>query len=176
MRATLISGIFATVASIAMADASSTAPVHDINITADVPTVTVSPRQAGRTTMRLPGLTYEISVTVNCETNWQPDSVSISVADSRASISAEELQASKELSLQLRIPSNQIAPLRVEHFCVDGGADDPDAVSTNSIKIPGVVSAQASLRCSTESTNSMMYVSKPLDVLLECTVPEQAVD
>ena len=174
MRAALITGIFATVASIAIA--AETVPVHDIKITADVPTVTVSPRRAGRTTMRLPGLTYEISVTVNCETNWQPDSVSISVADSRASISAEELQASKELGLQLRIPSNQIAPLRVENFCVDGGADDVDAISPNNITIPGVVSAQASLRCSTESTNSIMYVSKPLDVLLECTLPEQAVD
>ena len=176
MRATLISGIIATVASIAITDASSTVPVHDIKITADMPTVTVSPRRAGRTSMRLPGLTYEISVTVNCETNWQPDSVSISVADSRVSISAEELLVSKELGLQLRIPSNQIAPLRVEHFCVEGSADDPDIVSPNSITIPGVLSAQASLRCSSESTNSMMYVSKPLDVLLECAVPEQATD
>lgn len=174
MRAALFSGFFAIVASIAIA--AETVPVHNIEITADVPTVTVSPRRAGRTTMRLPGLTYEFSVTVDCETNWQPDSVSISVADSRASISAEELQASRELGLQLRIPSNQIAPLRVEHFCVDGGADDVDAISPNSITIPGVVSAQASLRCVSESTNSMMYVSKPLDVLLECAVPERATD
>jgi hypothetical protein len=174
MRAALITGIFATVVSIAIA--AETVPVHNIEITADVPTVTVSPRRAGRTIMRLPSLTYEISVAVNCETNWQPGSVSVSVADSRASISAEELQASKELSLQLRIPSNQIAPLRVEHFCVDGGSNEPGVVSPNSITIPGVVSAQASLRCVTESADSMMYVSKPLDVLLECTVPERAAD
>lgn len=174
MRAALFSGVFAIVASIAIA--AETVPVHNIEITADVPAVTVSPRRAGRTTMRLPSLTYEFSVTVDCETNWRPDSVSISVADSRASISAEELQASRELDLQLRIPSNQIAPLRVEHFCVDGGAEDADAISPNSITIPGVVSAQASLRCVSESTNSMMYVSKPLDVLLECAVPERATD
>ena len=169
MRAAIISGIFATIVSIELT--AETVPVHDIDITADVPTVTVAPRPAGRTTMRLPGLTYEMSVTVDCEANWQPDSVSISVADSRASISAEELQASRELGLQLRIPSNQIAPLRVEHFCVDG-----DTVSPNRITIQGVVSAQASLRCVTETTNSMMYVSKPLDVVLECAVPERAAD
>ena len=173
MRAALTSSIFAAVASIAIADTSSTVPVHNIEITADVPTVTVSPRQARHTTTKLPGLTYQLSVTVDCETNWQPDSVSISVADSRASISAEELQAGAELDLQLRIPSNQIAPLRVEHFCLDGGADEN---SPNSITIPGVVSAQASLRCVTESTKSIMYVSKQLDVLLECAVPERATD
>ena len=171
MRAALISSIFATVASIAIA--AETVPVHNIEITADVPTVTVSPRQTGHTTTQLPDLTYRLSVTVDCETNWQPDSVSISVADSRASISAEELQAGGELDLQLRIPLNQIAPLRVEHFCFDGGEV---AISPNSITIPGVVSAQASLRCVTESTKSIMYVSKPLDVLLECAVPERATD
>jgi len=174
MRAALINGIFATVASIAIA--TETVPVHDIDITADVPTVTVAPRPAGRTTMRLPGLTYELSVTVDCEANGQPDSVSISVADSRASISAEELQASRELGLQLRIPSNQIAPLRLEHFCVDDGTDHSGSFSPNRIMIQGVVSAQASLRCVTETTNSMMYVSKPLDIMLECAVPERAVD
>ena len=174
MRAALISSIFATVASIAIA--AETVPVHNIEITADVPTVTVSPRQTGHTTTQLPDLTYRLSVTVDCETNWQPDSVSISVADSRASISAEELQAGGELDLQLRIPSNQIAPLRVEHFCFDGGADGADAISPNGITIPGVVSAQASLRCVTESTKSIMYVSKPLDVLLECAAPERATD
>ena len=115
MRPALTFGILATVVSIAIA--AETAPVHNIGITADVPTVTVSPRRPDRTTIRIPGLTYEMSLTVDCEANWRPDSVSISVADSRASLNAEQLQVSRELGLELRIPSNQIAPLRVEHFC-----------------------------------------------------------
>ena len=174
MRPAAIFGILATVVSIAIA--AETAPVHNIGITADVPTVTVSPRRPGRTTIHLPGVTYEMSVTVDCEANWRPDSVSISVADSRASFDAEQLQVSRELRLELRIPSNQIAPLRVEHFCIVDGGKEPGTIGRNKITIPGVLSAQASLRCATQSTKSIMYVTKPLDVLLECAVPEAATD
>ena len=117
-----------------------------------------------------------MSLTVDCEANWRPDSVSISVADSRASLNAEQLQVSRELGLELRIPSNQIAPLRVEHFCIVGGEDEQGTANRNEITIHGVVSAQASLRCASQSTESIVYVTKPLDVLLECAVPEQATD
>ncbi len=174
MRPALTFGILATVVSIAIA--AETAPLHIIGITADVPTVIVSPRRPGRTTMRLPGLTYELSVTVDCAANWLPDSVSISIADSRAYFSAEQLRASRELGLELQIPSNQLAPLRVEHFCIAADDSEPREAGPNKITIPGVVSAQASLRCATESTESIMYVSKPMDVLLECSVPERATD
>jgi hypothetical protein len=64
----------------------------------------------------------------------------------------------------------------VEHFCIAADDSEPREVGPNKITIPGVVSAQASLRCATESTESIMYVSKPLDVLLECSVPERATD
>ena len=170
MRPAPILGLLATAASIAIA--AETEPVHDIRVTADVPTVTVSPRQAGRMTMHLPSLTYALTVSVDCEANWQPDSVSISVADSRASLNAEQLQADRELNLELMVPSNQIAPLRIEKFCIAGSQEMSDAANQNSVMVSGVMSAQASLRCATESAQSTMYVTKPLDVLLECAVPE----
>ena len=176
MRPVITIGILTTVASITIGAASSTAPVHNIEITADVPTITVSPRRPGRTSMQLPSLTYELSVIVECEANWHPESVSISVADSRATLTADQLQTSTRPGLKLLIPSNQIAPLRVEYFCIVGGGDEPGTVRPNTITIPGVMSAQASLRCVTESTKSTMYVSKPLDVILECATPERAAD
>ena len=172
MRPALLTGFVAIAASIATA--TETEPVHNIEITADVPTVQVSPRRAGRISMRLPSLTFALNVTVLCDKNWQPDSMSVSVADSMTSFNAEQLQASRELGLELRIPSNQISPLRVEQFCIAGGSDDPDKINRNKITIPGVVSAQASLRCATESTKSIIYVTEPLDVVLECVVPDPA--
>ena len=167
MRPALIIGFVATVVPIAIA--AETEPVHSIGITANAPTVTVSPRRAGRVLMRLPNLTYALTVAVVCETNWRPDSVYISVADSGASLDAKQLQAGGELKLELRIPSNQIAPLRMEKFCIADDVDAPDAAIQNRITVPGVMSAQASLRCATESEQSTIYVTEPLDVVLECT-------
>ena len=169
MRPTLLFGFVAAVISVAFA--TEPEPVHDIRISADVPTVTVAPRPAGRLSMRLPSLTYALTVTVECDANWQPDSVTISIADSRISFNAEQLQADRELKLELRVPSNQIAPLRIEQFCISGEKAKPDTADQNRITVPAVMSAQASLRCATESAQSIMYVTKPLDVMLECAVP-----
>jgi len=171
MRPALIFGFVATIAPVSFA--AEAEPVHDFGISADVPIVTVAPRRAGRMTMSLPGLTYAMTLTVDCDTNWQPDSVSISVADSRTSFNAEQLQAGRELNLELRIPSIQIAPLRVEKFCVVSDLNTPEALIQNRITVPGVLSAQASLRCATDSEQSMLYVTKPLDVVLKCDAPEE---
>ena len=172
MRPALIIGFVTAVT----AFATETEPAHDIRVTADIPTVMVTPRRAGRMTMRLPSLIYAMTVSVDCEPNWQPDSVSINVADSRASFNAEQLQAGRELKLELRIPSSQIAPLRVEQFCIAGDKDIPERLEPNSITVLGVLSAQASLRCATESRQSTMYMIQPLDIQLECAVPESTED
>lgn len=169
MRPALLIGFVAAVNSVAFT--AEPEPVHEIRISADIPTVTVAPRPAGRTSVRLPSLTYALTVTVECGANWQPDSVTINIADSRTSFNAEQLQADTELKLELRVPSNQIAPLRIEQFCVNDENEKPDTADQNIIMIPAVMSAQASLRCATESAQSIMYVTKPLDVMLECAMP-----
>ncbi len=170
MRPSLILCSVAIVASAAIA--TETEPVHEIGITANVPSVTVTPRRAGPILMRLPSLTYALTVAVECGANWQPESVTISVADSGASLGAEELRAGKELKLELRIPSNQIAPLRMEKFCIANDMDGPDATIESRITVAGVMSAQASLRCATKSEQTTMYVTKLLDVVLECGAPD----
>jgi hypothetical protein len=170
MRTALFFGLLAPVAAIlAVAE-----PLHHIEITADVPSVEVARRQPGRVMMQLPNLTFAMNVTVECETNWRPDSVSISVADTRVTFAAEQLRPGRELTLELRIPSNQLSPLHVEHFCVATDHDEPATGDRNSMRISGVVSAQASLRCATDSKKSITYITKPLDILLECAGPEQA--
>jgi len=170
MRPALILGFVATVASIAIA--TEMERVHEIGITASVPTVTVTPRRAGHILMRIPSLTYALTVAVDCGADWQPDSVSISVADSGASLDAKQLQAGKELKLELRIPSNQIAPLRIEKFCIADDTNSPDATIQNRITIAGVMSAQASLRCATAFEQATIYVTELLDVVLECGAPD----
>ncbi len=170
MRPAFTIGFVAVV--VTVATVAATEPRQHIELTADVPTVTVAPRPPGQLAVQLPNLTYDLAVTVDCKANWVPDSVSISVADSGASLDAERLQAGEDLKLELRIPANQIAPLRIEDFCTIDEMDVPDAAIQESIFVPGFMSAQASLRCATDSEQSTMYVTKPLDVVLECAAPE----
>ena len=170
MRQVLTIGF--VVAVVTVATSAATEPPHNIELTADVPTVTVAPRPPGQLVVHLPGLSYAMTVTIDCTANWVPDSVSISVADSGTSLDAEQLQAGVELELELRIPANQIAPLRIEKFCTVDDKDVHDTANQERIYVPGFMSAQASLRCATDSEQLTMYVTKPLDVVLKCAAPE----
>ncbi|MFQ5547925.1 MAG: hypothetical protein ACE5FV_06525 [Woeseia sp.] len=173
MRSAFLLGIVTTVLSIDVA--ADPRPAQRIYITADIPTVPVQPRRAGRVAFRLPTLTYALTLTSYCDENWQPASVSINVADSRMSIDAEQLRSHEAIDVQLRIPSNQIAPLRIERFCVE---EDMDGIRPDDrfVTIPAALSAQASLLCVLESERSITYVTKPLDVTLECQAPEVAAE
>lgn len=183
MRAALLFGFMATVCSVAVL--AEPRPVAGIEISADVPTVTVTPRRAGRFALRLPTLTYTLTLTAYCEENWHPASVSISIADSRKSLDAEQLEQAAVLDLQLQVPSNQIAPVRIERFCIEddqkefqpgdtGDNKDLAGAAENTVIISAALSAQASLLCATDSEQSITYITKPLDVMLECSVPEPA--
>jgi hypothetical protein len=160
--------LFAALGSAALA--TEPQPVHRIEILADVPTVAVAPRRPGRFAMRLPSLNYELTMTANCDEDWRPDSVSVSVADSSKSFDAEQLQVGDSIEFDLQIPATQIGPLRLEHFCIS----DEDFIAANEAKITieSVLSAQASLLCATDTERTIRYVTVPLDVSLECVRPE----
>lgn len=146
--------------------ADDSEPRQRIEIIADVPSVVVAPRRPGPFMMQLPNLTYSLSLTAECVDNWKPDSVSVNVADSRTSFRADALPPTGSLQFELLVPSKQIGPLRLERFCIVG--IDEDLQSNDRITIPSVLSAQASLRCASDSASSIRYVTVPLDVSLEC--------
>ena len=163
--------LFAAVA--VVSSAAEPGAVHKIVISVDVPTVVVEPRRPGRYAMHLPGLTYAVTLTTDCDGDSQAKSVSISVADSRLSFDAQELQNATALQFHLQIPSRQIAPLRIEDFCI---RSDAGIAYQESLTVSAVLSAQGSLRCASETGESIKYVTKPLDVMLECDVSEPADD
>ena len=182
MRTKLLLGFLATVFPVVVP--AEPRPVQGIEISVNVPTVMVTPRRAGRfVLLRLPSLTYALTLTTFCDKNWQPASVSVSIADSGKSFNAQQLQGVAMLETKLQIPAIQIAPLPVEQFCIKdkqkefqpGNADDnetPSGTNANKITISSVLSAQASLLCATESEQFITYVTKPLDVTLECNTNE----
>jgi hypothetical protein len=127
-------------------------------------------RTPGRNTLRLPTLEYRFEIQVNCAENRSPGSLSLSVADTRKSLVAEEITANGPTQVKLKIPAGQIAPLVIENFCVDDGAGESngDGDSRQRITIPSALSAQASLLCENDDDKVMTYVSRPLDVDLVC--------
>jgi hypothetical protein len=111
---------------------------------------------------------------VDCDESWNPDSVLISVADSRVSFNAEQLRARDSLQFELQVPSQQIGPLRLEQFCVAN--EQANTADDSTIIVQSVLSAHVSLLCASDSEQSIRYVAVPLDVSLECVVPDPAED
>ena len=155
-------------------------PAQVIEISVNVPTVMVTPHHTDHfISLQLPSLIYDLTLTTFCDKNWQPISVSVSIADSGKSFNARQLQGTAILKTQLQIPAMQIAPLPVEQFCIKNkqeklqpgntnNNETPSGSNRNKITISSVLSAQASLLCATETEQSITYVTKSLDVTLEC--------
>lgn len=116
--------------------------------------------------MRLPTLSFEFTVDASCSDGKAPDSLSLSIADTRVTNSLDSDTGSR-LELTVSVPAAQIGPIAVNQFCA---ADNPDSVQDEraTLRIPAVLSAQAALLCASESGNEMIYTSESLDVLLRC--------
>jgi hypothetical protein len=151
--------------------ATASVQVEDsLSIGADAPVVPLSPRAPGRHTLRLPALEFRFAIQVRCAADRSPESLSLSVADTRKSFAADEIVANGSTEFKLRIPAGQIAPLVIEGFCVarDDGSHERNSDSRDRLTIPAALSAQASLLCASDGERAMTYVSRPLDVALVC--------
>ena len=52
-------------------------------------------QQAGRKLVRLPDIEFRLGITMYCANSGQPESLSITIADTHRTLRAEELQATK---------------------------------------------------------------------------------
>jgi len=146
---------------------------NDLQVAADTPAITVSTRSGRRNFMRLPALEFAFVIETSCRADLVPQAVSLSIADTRVTVSADELSSGLPLEISLRIPAAQIAPIAVNRFCtIDDAADD--ARKNKPVRISSVLSAQASLLCAGETSSEMIYVAESLDVMLRCEIDEPA--
>lgn len=144
----------------------------ELVISAVAPEVSVERRDTGRNFIRLPSLEYAFVIDARCRADLLPRSLSLSVADTRVSISADDIPSAAPVELTVRIPANQIAPVAVDKFCVTTDAEAPGSDRLpNAIKIMSVLSAQASLLCASDGQTEMTYASQPIDVTLSCELP-----
>lgn len=122
----------------------------------------VQPLAEGRRLLRLPALEFEFGIDASCGPDHAVASVSISIADTRKTLSDGEFQDNTVTNATIRLPARQIAPIAVDGFC-------PEAQSeSSSLLIQDAVTAQVSLRCAGAEGESITYASRSLDVTVVC--------
>lgn len=135
-------------------------------VSSSTPDVNIKTRTSDRYSIRLPALQYEFQLEIDCEAGYEPDSVLLSVADTRKRFAVNEMPSDSDSGFSLKIPASQIAPLSVEGFCLASGSGGQQ--ETDRVTVRGILSAQVSLLCSGDDDQQLMYASQSLDVTLNC--------
>ena len=142
-----------------------------VTISASTPQVVVQSRANDRVAVKLPSLKFEFVVEPYCAAGSGVESVVVSVADSQKRVPASQLAADADRTIEMTVPAKQIAPLRVEEFCLV--SENSAETIAREVTIRGVLSAQVSLLCVTEDgTQSISYSSAGLDASLACADAE----
>lgn len=152
--------------------AQGLASADRLELAAATPEITVSTRPAGRNFLNLPGLTYDFVIDLACSEGHRAESLSLSIADTRITLGAERLAGSAPVTIDMSVPAGQIGPVALAGFCVL--EDDDEPASRQSLTIPAVLSAQASLLCASESVSRRTYASRTLDIVIHCDADQDA--
>ena len=140
-------------------------------------TATIRSSDDGRQLIRLPELTFAVSIEAHCDAidgvhgdvlrdvsdnaQGNVESVSISVSDTHTTISGDEFSERQIVETELRIPRRQIAPM-----AVDGVCQNRDEFTSQFVK--GALTAHASLNCTLNGERSIIYQTIPVDVVVTC--------
>lgn len=150
---------------------------NSLLMTADTPVVNIERRSEEQNFLRLPTLQYGFTLKSVCADGLKPVSIQLSVADTRRTLRGGDIQGDengdKDIELTLSIPQEQIAPVAIKGFCILPDEDLAETDARNEITIPAALSAQASLRCASETAEQIVYVSSALDVTLNCSEPAE---
>jgi hypothetical protein len=146
---------------------------HSLLLTADTPSVNLAPRSSRPSFFRLPGLRYAFTIDASCVDDFKPVSLFLSIADTRKTLHGAEIESENGITMSLDIPAGQIAPVAIRDFCIQAENEEltagQDIETRNApLTLPAALSAQASLRCASETAEHTVYVSRSLDVMLIC--------
>lgn len=123
----------------------------------------LAPRNSNQTYVNLPALDIAVVAEFNCAAGVAAESITVSVADTHIRFSSEEINDATSINATLRLPADQIAPISIQDFCVTDVASEIE-----DLLIPGVASAQVSLRCGSEDESSIHFASIALPLRLHC--------
>jgi len=150
----------ASITSIARSD-----PIGRIIVEARAAVVAINPAADDRRLISLPSLHYALTIEPQCAMNMRAESISISVADTRITYSAADIDQQSIVEVNLTVPQQQIGPIAIRGFC---GPDETGDATKRVLHVKEALTAQLSLRCANDSARSIVYSSQPLDVDLQC--------
>jgi len=105
-----------------------------------------------------------------CPSDADAESVTVSIADTHKRFGPNDISDKAALDVRVSVPAKQIAPVMVADFCIDDGIDDRPGDEKN-LLVPGVATAQVSLRCRSETESFLYFASAVLPLRLYC-VPD----
>ena len=144
--------------------------VDRLSVEAAPAVAVVALHEGGRKLVQLPELEFVLSVSTRCAANGLPESLSITIADTRESLRGDALQAATTVDVPVRVSANQLAPFALQEFCTDPASEG------DSITLSSALTAQASLRCARDEQQTIVFAAEPLDVLVYCMRSESAAE
>lgn len=159
-------------------DNASSQETNALEINADVPTIALEARTADQNYVNLPALAFDLKIRQNCAAGLAPATLSMSVADTRRTMDAQQMSEDGELKTRLTVPARQIGPIALPGYCVQN--EDTAAIEGSpsphdeALRIPAVLSLQAALSCASETDRQIVYASAALDIDLLCREEPQA--
>lgn len=124
-------------------------------------------REQGPQQVSLPSLEFSLLATIACPAGAAVESVTASIADTQMRFGPDDISDQSALDVRISVPANQVAPVTVTDFCVAGVPGDK-----NTLLVPGVATAQVSLRCRSEKESSVYFESVVLPIRLLCLADE----
>jgi len=124
----------------------------------------IESRNGDRPRIRLPTLELHLRASFTCPADTTADSLTVSVSDTHRRYRAEEIASTTSLEASLRVPADQFAPILAPDFCINVAPIDE-----HGLLLPGVATAQVSLRCHSETNaSSVHFASVALPLRLYC--------
>ena len=114
---------------------------------------------------RLPSLELIVNASFNCPADTTADSLTVSISDTHRHYGFEKDTETTSIEASLRVPAEQIAPVVAPGFCLNDGAADDEGF----LRLPGIATAQVSLRCRKEADiSSVHFASVVIPLRLDC--------
>jgi hypothetical protein len=136
--------------------------VDRLSVVAEPAVAVLGFQEAEDNLVRLPEIEFRLSLSPDCAGSGRPEALSVAIADTRKTLGGEALQGSKTVDIVLRVPAGQLAPLALAGFCVGPESEG------ESVLIASALAAQASLRCSHDENQSIVFAAAPLDIRIDC--------
>ncbi len=147
-------------------------PPGQIRVAASPASVEVAPLPVGRDFIRLPTLEFSLAIEPVCRAGSSATSLSISLADTRLTFGAQELDGKPVLEAALSLPKAQSGPLKVHQFC----RDDEGSDGSHTLLLEDAFTARLSLRCGSDDRHTIIYATQPLAIELRCRRADPAAD